>query len=171
MTNMRRIGLGLALTVASSTGGLGPATAASTAGPAGTACPRRGAVHISPPLTMTEHDFGVVDLGSYGPCRMPDGSTRTAELSAEGNGTGSCSNGHAAGRIRVAWSNGAITTGTFDVTYQSPVAVVTYPVTEGEFAGKDRSRSVLVLTPADPGVCFSTGLEEGGYQGVITFRP
>jgi len=169
-TTGRRRRLGLALTFASSTA-LGPSNAASAAGPAATACPRQGTVHIAPPLTMTSRDFSVVDLGIYGPCRMPDGSTRSAELEAHGTGSGSCANGQAAGRIRIAWSNGTVTTGTFDVTYRGPVALVTYPHTEGEFAGTNRFRSILVLTPADPTLCFSSGLAEGAYQGVIGVSP
>ena len=169
--NDRRIRFGLAITLASSAIGFGPSKTASAAGPTSTACPRQGTVSISPPLTMTPHAFSVVDLGTYGPCRMADGSTRTAELSAEGKGNGSCSDGHAGGRIRIAWSNGAVTTGTFEVTYRSPVALVTYAVTEGEFAGRNRSRSILMITADDPVRCFSTGLTESGYQGVITFTP
>jgi hypothetical protein len=98
-TTGRRRRLGLAFTFASSTA-LGPSNAVSAAGPAATACPRQGTVHLAPPLTMTSHDFSVVDLGIYGPCRMPDGSTRSAELEAHGTGSGSCANGQAAGRIR-----------------------------------------------------------------------
>ncbi len=93
------------------------------------------------------------------------------KLSAQGKGTGSCSDGHVAGDIRIEWSIGAVTTGKFDVTYLSPVALVTYTVTEGEFAGRNRSRSVLVLTPAEPALCFSTGIAETTYQGVIGFSP
>lgn len=69
------------------------------------------------------------------------------------------------------WSNGTVTTGRFDVTYLSPVALVTYPVTEGEFAGKNRARSILVVTPTDPTLCASTGITETRYQGVIAFSP
>ena len=167
---VRRIRLGLTLTLALSTVGLSPPSSAA-AGPSGMACPREGVVSITPGLTTSDRDFSVVDLGTYGPCQMPDGSVLSGKLTAEGTGHGSCSNGTAAGRIHIAWSNGAVTTGRFDVVYHSPVALVVYPVTEGAFAGTNRSRSVLFLTPAEPGLCFSTGIAQSAYQGVITFRP
>jgi len=131
-------------------------------------CGRSGEATITPGLTATPKEFRVIDVGTLGPCRMPDGSIQSGTVSASGRGNGSCGTVTISGVFTISWSNGKTSKGTVEVVSAGAAFLVTPKVTEGLFAGGP-AISVIFPTVADPSACASTGLSQARYAGAIGF--
>jgi hypothetical protein len=125
-------------------------------------------VTAEPGLTMVPQDFSAVDVGTFGPCAMPDRSIQSGEVFATGQGRGTCASIRATAQFRISWSNGKTSKGTADVVSVGSTIVVRPRVAQGQFAGGP-SQSIIFLRVDDPSLCRSTGVTKADYQGQITF--
>jgi hypothetical protein len=135
------------------------------------ACNWNSRVSITPGLTFSPKDFAFTMAGAVGPCKMPNGETRTGTISVtKGTGSGGCGSAQVKTPFTVTWDGGRKSSmGEASGVTSGPFGFVTGKLTGGDYAGAP-FETVIFLNPQGPLQCGTSGVTAAELYGQITFH-
>jgi hypothetical protein len=130
-------------------------------------CPHSGRVTGSRGMTTAAQQFSFWFKGRVGPCRMPDGSTRSGTEVGTGRVHGGCETRTAGATWTITWNDKKKSVVHVSFTGVGNVVLTTGDVVRGPYAGS-QWRDTHFLSGFDPTQCASpAGVSVADYQGAF----